>query len=132
MVGSAKGDVAVVDDDWRLRESMSSLLESAGYSAQAFSSAEEFLQSGRVHAVICLITDVRMPGLNGLELQRRVRLERPQIPVIFVSGYCDDDARSRALEEGAVCFLHKPFDACELLPVLEAASVEVRRENTGE
>src|SRR3981081_3633381 len=110
MNGDAKHLVVGVDDDFRVRESIKSLVESAGYAASVFSSAEEFLQSGTLAGAICLVTDVRMPGMDGIELQRCIRLERPKLPVIFISAHHDDEARQRALDEGAVRFLYKPFD----------------------
>ena len=91
-----------------------------------FSSAEEFLQSGTLAGTICLVTDVRMPGMDGIELQRRVRLERPQLPVIFISAHYDDETRRRGLDRGAVAFLYKPFDAAELLGTIETALNNVR------
>jgi FixJ family two-component response regulator len=119
--------VVGVDDDFRVRESIESLVESAGDTALVFSSAEEFLQSGALAGTICLITDVRMPGMDGIELQRRIRLERPQLPVIFISAHYDDETRQRALDGGAVAFLYKPFDAAELLGAIEAALNHSRR-----
>src|ERR1017187_10303510 len=113
--------VVGVDDDFRLRESLKSLVESAGYAAAVYSSAEEFLQSGALAGATCLVTDVRMPGMNGIELQRRIRIERPELPVIFISAHHDDETRKRALEEGAMRFLYKPFDGAELLRLIEAA-----------
>jgi FixJ family two-component response regulator len=113
--------VAGVDDDFRVRESIESLVESAGYAAMVFSSGEEFLQSGALAETICLVTDVRMPGMDGIELQRRIRLERPELPVIFISAHHDEETRQRALDGGAVAFLYKPFDGAKLLGVIEAA-----------
>jgi len=113
--------VVGVDDDFRVRESMESLVESAGYAALMFSSAEGFLLSGALAKTICLVTDVRMRGMDGIELQRRVRLERPQLPVIFISAHQDDEARKRALDGGALSFLYKPFDAAELLGAIQNA-----------
>ena len=121
MSGVGKHLVVGVDDDFRLRESLKSLVESAGYTALMFSSAEEFLQSGALAGTICLVTDVRMPGMDGIELQRRIRLERPELPVVFISAHQDDEARQRALDEGAIRFLYKPFDGAELLRTIEAA-----------
>jgi FixJ family two-component response regulator len=121
MTGFTKYIVAAVDDDFRVRESIESLVESAGYTPVVFCSAEEFLQSGTLTTVVCLITDVRMPGIDGLELQRRVRLERPELPVIFISAHYDDETRKRALNEGAVGFLYKPFDAADLLGAIHPA-----------
>jgi len=84
-------------------------------------SAEEFLQSGSLHAADCMITDIRMPGMDGLELQRRVRLERPGLAVILISAHNDEEIRRRALSQGAAAFLNKPFDAAELLGTIELA-----------
>jgi FixJ family two-component response regulator len=116
--------VAAVDDDFRVRESIESLLASAGFTPLVFASAEEFLTSGTLAATTCLITDVRMPGLDGLELQRRVGLDRPELPVIFVSAHNDDEIRRRALGQGAAAFLYKPFDAADLLGAIERALSE--------
>jgi FixJ family two-component response regulator len=121
MVGFEKQFVVAVDDDFRVRESIQSLVESAGYAPLMFSSAEEFLDSGTLLGAMCLITDVRMPGINGIELQRRIRTERPKLPVIFISAHNDDETRQRALDEGAASFLYKPFDAEELLEAIRVA-----------
>jgi len=121
MTGGAKHVVVGVDDDFRVRESIERLVESSGYAHLAFSSAEEFLQSGALAMANCLITDVRMPGMDGIALQQRIRLERPDLPVIFISAHHDDEARQRALDEGAVRFLYKPFDGAELLKAIETA-----------
>jgi len=113
--------IAAVDDDFRIRESIASLLESAGYAPLVFSSAEEFLQSGSLTTAACVITDIRMPGMDGIELQRCIRLDRPELPVIFISAHHDDETRKRALDEGAAGFLYKPFDGGELLRAIEDA-----------
>src|ERR1700681_3568675 len=97
-----------VDDDFRVRESIESLVESAGFAPLVFSSAEAFLESGKLAEAICLITDVRMPGMDGIELQRRARLERPKLPIIFITGHYDDESRRRALGGGAIKLMHKP------------------------
>ena len=112
--------VAAVDDDFRCRESIKSLLESAGYAPVVFSSAEAFLESGALAVATCVITDVRMPGMNGIELQRRIRLERPTLPVILISAHHDAEVRQTAIDEGAVDVLYKPFDATDLLKVLQS------------
>lgn len=113
--------VVAVDDDFRVRESIESLMESAGYTPQLFSTAEDFLRSGKLAVAACVITDVRMPGMDGLELQRRIRLERATLPVIFISAYDNAETRRIALSEGASNFLCKPFDAAELLKQIHAA-----------
>ena len=113
--------VAAVDDDFRVRESIESLLESAGYAPILFASAEEFLRSGMLATATCVITDVRMPGMDGIELQRRIRLVRPGLPVILISAHYDDGIRQKAIEEGALEFLYKPFDGADLLRIIQSA-----------
>ena len=113
--------VAAVDDDRRVRESIESLMESAGYAPVMFSSAEEFLRSESLAEASCVVTDVRMPGMDGFEVQRRIRLERPRLPVILISGRYSAETRERALKEGAVEFLCKPFDALGLLEIIHTA-----------
>ena len=115
MDASAKPVVAVVDDDPRVRESLESLIESSGLTARVFSHADDFLRGGHLAATSCLITDVRMRGMDGLELQRRVRLVRSELPIIFITAHHDDQIERRALAEGAAFFISKPFDAEELL-----------------
>ena len=118
--------VATIDDDHRVRESIQSVLESAGYNAIMFESAEEFLESGLVLPRLgCVIVDVRLPGLNGVELQQCIRQQRPSMPVIFVTAHDDDGIRTRALRGGAVAFMLKPFDAAALLEIVERATRHV-------
>ena len=124
----AKPIVAVVDDDPRVRESLESLIESSGLTARVFSHAEDFLRGGHLAATSCLITDVRMPGMDGLELQRRVRLVRPELPIIFITAHHDDQIERRALAEGAAFFIRKPFDAEELLRATRISSKQVLNE----
>ena len=119
--------VVAVDDDFRVRESLESLIESAGYEPVVFSSAEEFLQSGTLTAATCVITDVRMPGMDGIELQRRIRLERPDLPIIFISAHNHAEIRQKALDDGASDFLYKPFNAADLLEVIQAALAKARK-----
>ena len=113
--------IAAVDDDFRLRESIESLLESAGYEPAIFSSAEEFLNSGILATAACVITDVRMPGIDGFELHRRISARRPEVPVIFISAHVNPESRPMALCQGAFEFLYKPFDAAELLKTVQSA-----------
>jgi FixJ family two-component response regulator len=119
--------VVVVEDDRRVRESMASLLESAGYAPVMFSSGETFLRSESLAAATCVITDVCMPGMDGIEVQRRIRLERPELPVIFVSGRYSAETRQKAFDEGAFEFLYKPFEALGLLEVIQAVLTNALR-----
>ena len=119
--------VVAVDDDFRVRESLESLIQSAGYAPTVFSSAEEFLQSGTLATATCVITDVRMAGMDGIELQRRIRLDYPALPVVFITAHnSSDELRRRALDEGAVGFLYKPFNAADLLALIKAAPANTR------
>ena len=111
----AKPVVAVVDDDPRIREALESLFESAGFAARVFSLGEDFLCGGHLAETSCLITDVRMTSMDGLDLQRRVRLARPQLPIIFITAHHEDEVERSAFAEGAAFFIRKPFDAEELL-----------------
>jgi FixJ family two-component response regulator len=113
--------VAVVDDDPRVRESLDHLFDSAGMEHRSFASAEEVLRSGGLEEISCLITDVRMPGIDGCELQRRLSASLPKLPVIFVTAHHDDAVRRDVLSRGAFAFLYKPFDGEELLDMVHAA-----------
>jgi FixJ family two-component response regulator len=117
--------ISIVDDDDSLRNSLGNLLRSVGLRVQEFASADAFLgsQSGRETA--CLILDVRMPGMNGLELQRHIVAADWRLPIVFITSHADDDARTRALGAGAVGFLYKPFREQEILDAIDAA---LRRE----
>lgn len=124
LVDGAKHLVVGVDDDFRVRESIARLTESAGYASLVFPSAEALLESGTLAGTACLITDVRMPGMDGLELQRHVKTGYPRLPVILISAHVDDEVRRHALDEGAVDFLYKPFDGEELLRLINRAVTE--------
>ena len=113
--------VAVVDDDPRVREALEHLLDSAGIEHRSFASAEEVLRHGGLASIDCLIADVRMPGINGCELQRRLRATLPALPIIFVTAHHDDEVRQEMLRHGAFAFLYKPFDGEELLNIVDAA-----------
>jgi FixJ family two-component response regulator len=113
--------ISVVDDDDSMRESLRGLIRSIGFSANIFASAEEFLKSDHVRNTDCLILDVRMPGMNGLELQRQLTVSRREIPVIFITAHGDEEARARALEKGAVAYLSKPFSEDALLNAVYSA-----------
>jgi FixJ family two-component response regulator len=116
--------VATVDDDRRVRESVQSVLESAGYEAVTFESAEAFLWSDELPRVSCVIADVRLPGMNGTELQRRIREKRRKLPVIVITAHDDDDVRQQVLRDGAIAFLVKPFDGGELLSHVARATAK--------
>jgi FixJ family two-component response regulator len=112
--------IVAVDDDSRVRESIESLLDSAGYAPLVFASGADFLESGSLGQASCLITDVRLPGMHGIELQRRVRRQRPELPIIFISAFQDDEIQKRALDGGAIQFLYKPYNAAALLRTIDA------------
>jgi FixJ family two-component response regulator len=113
--------VAVVDDDESVRTALKELLRSVGLHAQAFASAEDFLKSGQQQQIGCLIADIRMPGMSGLELQARLKAERSRIPTIFITAHGDQKMRLQALRAGAVEFVTKPFDDEALLETVRAA-----------
>jgi len=113
--------VAVVDDDDSVRESLGGLFRSVGYVARGFASADAFLQSDDLAKTDCVILDVRMPGMSGLELQRRLVASHPDVPVIFMTAHDDARARSQALSGGAVDYLIKPFSEEALLEAVQAA-----------
>ena len=113
--------VFVVDDDVSVRSALESLIESAGWVAETFASAQEFLRRPRVAAPSCLVLDVSLPDLNGLELQRRVATDRTDMPIIFISGYGDVPMTVRAMKAGAVEFLMKPFKDDALLDAIRGA-----------
>jgi FixJ family two-component response regulator len=113
--------VSVVDDDESVRESLPDLLKEFGFDARAFSSGQEFLASDSVKRSGCLILDVHMPGMNGLDVQRELRACGHNIPIIFITGQADGGLRTRALEGGAVSFLLKPFSDTALLESVQNA-----------
>jgi FixJ family two-component response regulator len=113
--------VAIVDDDDLMRSALQGLLKSVGLPAEAFASAEEFLKSGQQRQAGCLISDIRMPGMSGLELQARLNAERCKIPIIFITAHGDEKMRMQALRAGAVEFMAKPFDDEALLESVRAA-----------
>jgi len=110
--------IAIVDDDDVVREAMKSLMRSLGYNASTFGSADEFLKSEQVSKTSCLITDLHMPGLSGLDLQDRLIATGHRFPIIFITGYPDENVRVRAMKAGAIGFLSKPFNNDDLLSIL--------------
>lgn len=113
--------VFVVDDDISVRESLELLLRTAGCQAETFASGQEFLTRPRATVPSCLVLDVSLPGLNGLDLQKRVAAERPDMPIIFITGYGDVPTTVRAMKAGAVEFLTKPFSEESLLGAIRHA-----------
>jgi len=111
--------ISIVDDDESMREAIKTLIGSMGLSVEEFSSAEDFLNSGRDSD--CLILDVKMPGLGGLELQRRLAADNRRVPIIFITAHYSEEERMRAMQAGAVDFLSKPFTEQELLKAISAA-----------
>ncbi len=114
--------ISVVDDDVSMRQAIRGLLKSAGFHAEVFASAEEVLKSGRLSGTACLILDVRMPGMSGIELQERLIASGRMVPIIFITAHADEEERARALERGAVDCLQKPFTDDALLDAIAKAT----------
>ena len=113
--------VAVIEDDESYRAAVARLLKSAGLSVLSFASAEAFLTSGQEHETGCLISDIRMPGMSGLELQSKLNSDHCPIPTIFITAHGDEEMRLQAMRGGAVKFLMKPFDSETLLDAVRVA-----------
>lgn len=113
--------ISIVDDDESVREAIESLIKSVGLGARVFASAEDFLSANHIEDSSCLILDMRMPGMSGLELQRRLASDGYQIPIIFISAHSDDQTRAQALRAGAVDFLFKPFSEQALVDAVHTA-----------
>ena len=114
--------ISIVDDDALARDGIHDLVESLGYRVVTFSSAEHFLESSVIAETTCVITDLQMPGLNGLELQEALQSHGYQTPIIFITAYANEKRRSCALDAGSVGFLSKPFEEEALIKCLTAAS----------
>ena len=117
----SQGMIAIVDDDDVVREAMKSLVRSLGYNVSTFGSAEEFLNSEQISRTSCPITDLHMPGLSGLDLQNRLIATGHRFPIIFITGYPDENVRVRAMKAGAIGFLSKPPDHRDFVDYLEKA-----------
>jgi len=113
--------IAIVDDDKSVQSALQDLIESEGLSTLCFGSAEQFLDSGAQHTAGCLIVDIRMPGMSGIELQAKLKADRCRIPIIFITAHGDAKMRIQAMRDGAVEFLTKPFDNAVLLETVHAA-----------
>jgi len=120
--------VMIVDDDESIRRAARRLIKSYGFPVETFASAEDFLSSGRLHETACLVLDVQMRGLNGLELQSRLITDGHQVPIIFITAFNDENARAQALKAGALGYLVKPFEEADLLT---AINVALRRQEIG-
>ena len=118
---SAVSVISVVDDDSSVRAATSKFLRSHGYTVQAYSSAEHFLQSDGLNDTSCVIADLQMPGMSGLELLTMIRAQGYAVPFIFITAFPDETTRARALQEGAICFLSKPFTGGTLINCLGVA-----------
>jgi len=113
--------ISVIDDDESVRIATVDLLNSVGFACEAFASAEAYLRSGKASSTSCLILDISMPGMNGLELQQRLWQDGHSIPIVFITAFPTDATRVRAVKAGAVCFLPKPYADDKLLGCVEAA-----------
>jgi FixJ family two-component response regulator len=120
--------VMIVDDDESIRRAARRLIKSYGFPVETFASAEDFLSSGRLHETACLVLDVQMPGLNGLELQSRLITDGHRVPIIFITACNDENARAQVLKAGALGYLVKPFEEADLLT---AINVALRRQEIG-
>ena len=118
--------IAIVDDDHSVREALTSLVRSLGYVAMAFECAEDLLKSNRHRSASCVIADVQMPGMTGLELHNRLIASGEPIPIILITAFPDEKARERALQAGVICYLSKPFSEDDLLACIR--SILGRRE----
>ena len=123
--------IAIVDDDDSIREATMSLMRASDFSAEAYPCAEDFLTSGRLQRTSCLIADVRMPGMSGLELHRRLVLSGNPIPTVLITAHPDDGTRARALEAGIIGYLTKPFDDDDLLGCIRSALDHRKKDGKG-
>jgi FixJ family two-component response regulator len=113
--------VAIVDDDEFIREAASRLVKLLGFCAPTFASAEEFLRSPYLHETSCLISDVQMPGIGGIELQSILIAKGKSVPIIFITAFPDEGVRAQAMKAGAICFLSKPFEGATLIRCINNA-----------
>jgi FixJ family two-component response regulator len=122
--------ISIVDDDWSLVEATVSLVQSVGYLAEGFRSAEDFLKSSQLLKTDCLILDIRMPSMDGFELQRRLADRNSQIPIIFVTSYDSEEARIQAAKASAAGFLRKPFNQESLFGAVRSALGSQRKDGS--
>jgi FixJ family two-component response regulator len=119
-IGQDSRHVAIIDDDDSVRRALQDLIETEGLSTLCFASAEQFLDFEARHQAACVICDIRMPGMSGLDLQAKLKAERFRVPIIFITAHGNDEMRTRAIRAGAVEFFTKPFDDAVLLKILNA------------
>ena len=113
--------ISIIDDDASVRAATHRLVRSLGYIAHTFASADDFLRSSQLNDTSCVIADVQMPGMSGIELQTFLQTQGHRLPIIFITAFPDENARAQALKAGAACFLSTPFDAQILIKHLDAA-----------
>jgi len=123
--------ISLVEDDESLRQAIKRLIEAVGFAVEDFASAEDFLCSQRSHDAACLILDVRLPGMSGLELQSQLAADDCRVPIIFISALDDGQLRGRALDAGAVAYLPKPFSEDALFNAINSALFIYRRQTSG-
>jgi FixJ family two-component response regulator len=125
-VPKAKPLISIIDDDESVREAIKGLMRSLGYSVEALASAQEYLGSRHVSRTACLIADMQMPGMTGLELYQRLAASGKAIPTILITAYPDDGVRERARSAGVLGYLSKPFDEDDLLACIRSALIQIR------
>ena len=113
--------ISIIDDDASVRVATHGLVRSLGHVAHTFASADDFLRSSQLNDISCVIADVHMPGMSGIELQNLLKTQGHRLPIIFITAFPEESVRAKALEAGAACFLSKPFDAQILIKHLDAA-----------
>ena len=123
--------ITIVDDDESVREATMSLMRALGFTSEAYPCAEDFLKSGRVQRTSCLIADVRMPGMTGLELHRRLVASGNPIPTVLITAHPDDGIRAAALQAGIICYLTKPFSEDDLLGCIHSALGRGKKKGKG-
>jgi FixJ family two-component response regulator len=123
--------ITIVDDDESVREALMSLMRAVGFACEAYACAQDFLRSGRLHRTACLIADVRMPGMTGLELQRHLVASGNPIPTVLITAHQDEDGRARAMRAGVICYLTKPFNEDDLLGCIHSALEHAKKDGSG-
>jgi FixJ family two-component response regulator len=123
--------ITIVDDDESVREALMSLMRALGFASEAYPCAEDFLRSGRLQRTSCLIADVRMPGMTGLELHRHLVASGSPIPTVLITAHYDEAGRASALQAGVICYLAKPFNEDDLLGCIHSALAHGKHDGKG-